>query len=524
LETAGRSVKTVSVSDGLSASAVSGLLEILPPTETDEPGQFASDLLYRLAELTEAEAGLIEVDRGDGRGLQPLAGFGAVEKLEDAGMRYPLPVCRPWAGELALLAEDRLGIRALTQLTAERFGLHLENERLRETDLRRQTWLNFLAEISELLAQSLDIKLTMALIPRLVIPRLGQWCALYLTGTGDDLTPAAAAHSDEAELASLLAQLAAGGARWRETVRSTGAVAVTHPFEAYVIPLVARGQRLGTLAIGRYPGNLRDPDEMAIADDLARRAALALDNSRAHEERRRVAQALQQALLPPTLPEIPALGLGAEYVPAADGVDVGGDFYDVVSHADGTSLLVVGDVSGKGAQAATVTGLIRDVIRVLAREGRPPAAILSTLNDTLFERHERHCTLALAVVSPVSDTAVPVTVYLAGHDHPLLVSSTGRVHPAGVWGTALGLLPKVNLPEARITLNRGDAMVFVTDGVTDRRRGNDFFGLERLMDAARQLAGHPAEVMAARLRAATIDFSPDPPRDDIAILVLRNES
>jgi serine phosphatase RsbU (regulator of sigma subunit) len=81
----------------------------------------------------------------------------------------------------------------------------------------------------------------------------------------------------------------------------------------------------------------------------------------------------------------------------------------------------------------------------------------------------------------------------------------------------------VTVPEVRVTLHPGDAMVFVTDGVTDRRRGNDFFGLERLKDAALQLAGHPAEVMAARLRAAAIDFSPEPPRDDIAILVLRNE-
>jgi serine phosphatase RsbU (regulator of sigma subunit) len=512
------------VKEWLSAASVRGLLDVAAPAEPDDSGQFATDLLYRLAEVTNAEAGLIELDRADGRGPAPLAGFGAIEKLEESGLRFALPVLRPWSGELSLLADDDTDTHILGTLAAERLGLTLEIERLRETDLRRQTWLSYLAEISELLSQSLDVKLTTALIPHLVIPRLGEWCALFLTDADDELAAASAAHVDEAELPKVLERLAVGEQRWREALRSNTAVALTHPVDLYAVPLVARGQRLGTLAIGRHQAHQRDPDEMAIADDLARRAAMALDNSRAHAERRRVAQALQKALLPPTLPDIPELDLGAEYVPAADGVDVGGDFYDVVAHADGSSLLVVGDVSGKGAQAATVTGMIRDVIRVLAREGRPPAAILSTLNDTLFERHERHCTLALAVISARDGRAVPVTVYLAGHDHPLLVRADGTTFPAGTWGTALGLLPRVTVPQHTLMLQPGDAMVFVTDGVTDRRRGNDFFGLERLMDVARQLAGHPAEVMAARLRAATLDFSTDPPRDDIAILVLRNEA
>ncbi len=508
----------------VSAASVRGLLDVTAAAEPDDPAQFATDLLYRLAEVTDAEAGLIEVDRADGRGPVPLAGFGAVEKLAEIGQRYPLTVCRPWSGELALLAEDETDNQLLARLAAERLGLILENERLRETDLRRQTWLSFLAEISELLSQSLDLKLTTALIPRLAVPRLGEWCTLYLADSGDDMRPAAAAHVDETRLPELLDALAEGGERWRETIRGTTKAAVTHPVESYVVPLVARGQRLGTVAIGRYPAHLRDPDEMAIADDLARRAAMALDNSRAHEERQRIAQTLQQALLPPALPQIPGLGLGAEYVPAAEGVDVGGDFYDIVSHADGSSLLLVGDVSGKGVQAATVTGMIRDVIRVLAREGRPPAAILSTLNDTLYERHERHCTLALAVVAPPADSTLPVTIYLAGHDHPVVVRADGTATPSGIWGTALGLLPQVSLPGADVRLGPGDAIVIVTDGVTDRRRGNDFFGLDRLAEAAGRLAGYPAEVMAARLRAATLEFSPESPRDDIAILVVRNDS
>ncbi len=515
--------------DPAGALAVRALLGVEANADAESLRGFAQELLVCLAESSGASAGRVEVDRVDGKGSVPLASLGNQVELASEPLSFPLPVCRPWTGKIQLAALGTLWSRVLGELAAERLGLALENERLREADLRRQTWLTFLAEASELLAQSLDIKLTMALIPRLVVPRLGEWCAVYLTEGPEDLNLTAAAHMDEAMLPELLSLLEdvysdALSDRWQDVLRGSSLTTMAAPIDGFLIPLIARGQRLGTLAIGRHPGDLRDPDEIAIAEDVARRAALALDNARTHDERRKVAQTLQQALLPPTLPRIPEMGLGAEYVPATDGVDVGGDFYDVTQFPDGRYLLLIGDVSGKGVHAATVTGLVRDVIRVLVRDGKELPSVLATLNDTLFERRERHCTIALAVLEPADDAGrVVVTTYLAGHDHPVLVQADGMVSTEGAWGTALGLLPEVTCPESTVTLEPGDALIFFTDGVTDRRRGEDFFGLERLKITAGKLADLPAEAMAFRVKAAALEFSNEPQRDDMAIMVLRND-
>lgn len=116
-----------------------------------------------------------------------------------------------------------------------------------------------------------------------------------------------------------------------------------------------------------------------------------------------------------------------------------------------------------------------------------------------------------------------MTLYLAGHDQPVLVHADGRTSLVGRCGTALGLLDTLSSPRARIPLGPGDTLIFYTDGVTERRRGVELFGVDRLRREAAALAGFPAEVVAARLRAATLNFSTDPPRDDIAIFALRND-
>jgi sigma-B regulation protein RsbU (phosphoserine phosphatase) len=410
---------------------------------------------------------------------------------------------------------------------AERFSLHLENDRLRRTDLRRQTWLTFLAEASELLAQSLDVNLTMALIPQLVVPRLGQWCAVHTTDAWGRLQLAAATHADEAALATLHGTLGETGpesilARLEEASRLGTQVMFGAP-EGFAVPLVARGQRLGTLAVGRHVTHRHDADEVAVLEDVARRAALAIDNARIHDERRKVARTLQASLLPPVLPDVPGVGFAAEYVPT--GSEVGGDFYDVVPSGENTWVVVVGDVSGKGVQAATVTGLVRDVIRILVDDGKPMTEILCRVNRTLVQRGGgRYCTLAMASVARELDGTLSVCLHLAGHDRAVLVRADGKTSFVGEGGTALGLLETISSPDVAVALQPGDSLIFYTDGVTERRRGRELFGTGRLRDAAAPLAGYPADVMAALLRSTTINFSVEEPRDDIAILVLRNDA
>jgi len=521
--------------DSFGAETITALLEIEPdPLADDAITHFTGELMWCLADRLHATAAAVRLDRGDGAGMRTIAAFGSDVGTPFANrpttVRIPLPVDRPWSGELEITAPPNPLTRPLAALVAERVGLAVERERLRQADLHRQTWLAFLAEASDLLAQSLDVDLTLALIPRLVVPRLGQWCAVYVTGETGDLSLAAATHADEAALPALVELLDPDGpaellGRLGEAVQGLGATPLGPPVEGFAVPLLARGQRLGTLAVGRHPEYRQDPDEIAVLEDLARRAALALDNARIHSDRRRIAHTLQQSLLPPALPVIDGVGLGAEYVPTGNETEVGGDFYDVVAMPDGRWLVVIGDVSGKGVQAASVTGHVRDVIRVLVADGRTLPSVLTTLNATLAERGAgRYCTLALAAVRRLPGGSLDVSLHLAGHDPPVLLPVDGRASFVGVNGTALGLLETVATPVSSLTLGPGDTLVFYTDGVTERRRRGEFFGFDRLLAAAAPLVGYPAGVVAAQLRSAALGFSAEPPRDDIAILVLRNDA
>jgi phosphoserine phosphatase RsbU/P len=510
--------------------AMAELLQVdLDPHADDAVGDFSVELLSRLADLIGASGGVVRFDWGDGAGPRVIARHGRPPRPGTDTVRVPLTVGRPCSGELELDAPPSAYARPLTTVVAERLALTLENDRLRRADLRRQTWLTFLAEASELLAHSLDVELTLALIPQLVVPRLGQWCAVHTANEWGQPRLAAATHADEEELPKLRALLDVDGPEavldaLREALRTGSHTPLGPPAEGFAVPLVARGQRLGTLAVGRHTGHRHDPDEIAVLEDVARRSALAVDNARIHAERRRVAHTLQQSLLPPVLPVVSGIGFAAEYVPTGDDAEVGGDFYDVVPLPDDRWLVVVGDVSGKGVQAATITGLVRDVIRVLVSDGRPLDEALVRLNDTLVERGGgRYCTLALAAVARNGGDRLEVSLHLAGHDQPVLVRGDGRATFVGSGGTALGLLQTITSPVTKVPLAPGDALVFYTDGVTERRRGRELFGSTRLRDAAAPLAGYSADVVAARLRTTTLGFSAEAPRDDIAILVLRND-
>ncbi|MGC9666882.1 SpoIIE family protein phosphatase [Planosporangium sp. 12N6] len=506
------SVETIEALISGSRSAAGGTLR-------DLGDQFLSQLCAAIG----AEGAAVLVDRGDGRGTLPIAGYGAPVPAV-GGVRVPLRLPRPWQGELVVTEPGGGYVAALVDLCADRISLALENERLHRTDAERRTWLTYLAEVSELLAQSLDAELTLALIPRLVVPRLGRWCAVHVSDGPDRLRLAAVTHVDETATAELHERLAEAQPLLQEAQQVGVAVPLPAPIDGYAVSMSARGQQLGVLSIGHSAEHRMGAEELAVVEDVTRRAALALDNARIHAERRRIAEGLQRSLLPPTLPRVAGIEFGAEYVPTGEGIDVGGDFYDVVGLDDGRWLVVVGDVSGKGVHAATVTGLVREVTRTLVRDGRPLPEALGRLNEILCERgNGRFCTLVLAAVAPGADDQLDVSLYLAGHDRPVLLRADGRTELVGECGTALGLLDKVSSPQATLSLGPGETLVFYTDGVTERRRGAELYGVERLRVEAANLAGFPADAVAARLRAATLSFSHELPRDDIAIFALRND-
>ncbi|HEY3505135.1 MAG TPA: SpoIIE family protein phosphatase [Actinocatenispora sp.] len=521
--------------------------------------QLLSELLLRLCEVIGAAGGAVYLDSADGRGercvaRQGTAGLPIAEAPDgiapppdspgetDApppSETVPLPLPRPLSGRIELhTAADAPLLDtwpSLAQLSAERMAIAVENDRLRDADRLRRSWLTYLAEASELLAQSLDVQLTLALVPQLVVPRLGEWCALHMLDEYGDLRLVACTHADEGAL-PLLRRLLSGHDdeettdRLVEAARGDGVVALSRPVEGVAVPLIARGGVLGTLSVGRPPGRLHAPDDVAVISDIARRAALAIENARIHAERAEVSQAFQRALLPSALPTPAGLQFAAEYEPASTGTDVGGDFYDVVDLGGDQWLMCIGDVCGKGAQAAALTGLVRDVVRVLTRDGRPLDRVVELLNQTLLDQHkgDRYCTLAMAVVTRDADGALDVELCLSGHDRPVLVPRAGAgasgPESVGECGTAVGLLEDVVVTPVKIRLAPGDALVFYTDGVTERRRDSVLFGHHRLLRELGRLAGQSAASIAARLTSTVLSFSPDPPRDDIAILVLRNDS
>ena len=430
----------------------------------------------------------------------------------------------------------------LAELVAHRVGMAVEAAWLRKVDQRRRTWLAYLADTSELLGQSLDVELTVAVVPQVVVPRLGAWCAVHLVDDAGRLQLAALTHADENHLPELRAALSPGAGLDHSPELRTGLhdllagaegpVRFAVPTDGIVVPMTAHGTTLGTLAVGRPSDRSHGPEDVTLIADVARRAALAVHNAQVTAAHVRVSQALQRALLPRALPVVPGLDLAAQYLPASTGSDVGGDFYDVYAVGDAggnaTSWLVaIGDVCGTGAAAAARTGLLRDVLRVLVREGRPLTRAVELLNDVMLESGGplQFATLAAALVTmrdgATAGPVLDVQLVLAGHLQPVLVHPDGRAEQVGQHGTAVGLVPRLDLRCTTHTLTAGDALLLYTDGVTERRRGDEQFGAERLLRAAGAAAGRPAARLITAVRAAVDRFTADPRDDDIALLALR---
>lgn len=245
----------------------------------------------------------------------------------------------------------------------------------------------------------------------------------------------------------------------------------------------------------------------------------------AEERHRHVSQTLQSSLLTRGLPQLPWLEAGARFLPAAvQGLEVGGDFYDLVPRDDGGAVAVVGDVCGKGAAAAAVTGLARHTLRALAGRLDDPAELLGVLDDTLRGEYgdgHLYLTAACAVLRPDGD-GVEAALALGGHPAAMVLRAGGAVEMAGRHGRLLGWSADIRLTTTGVRLAPGDGLVLYTDGVSEARRGGgDVFGDARLRAVGEQVAGaHPDDVAEA-LRRAGLAYSGGRTKDDIAVLALR---
>lgn len=241
-----------------------------------------------------------------------------------------------------------------------------------------------------------------------------------------------------------------------------------------------------------------------------------------------LARTLQQSLLPPDLPEVPGVQLAARYHPAGTGLEVGGDFYDVFRIGRGSWGVVMGDVCGKGAGAASLTALARYTLRAGAMQTNDPARVLATLNQAMFRQgsvadelaSERFATVVYVALRRTRQQ-VRVTIACGGHAPPLLVRRDGSVMPVGRPGTLLGLFRTVELENVEIELRDGDALVLFTDGVTEAPGRGGQLGEERLVEVLRGCAGRSASEMAAAVENAAIAHQGGVSRDDMAVLVIR---
>ncbi|MGZ4268373.1 MAG: SpoIIE family protein phosphatase [Solirubrobacteraceae bacterium] len=289
-----------------------------------------------------------------------------------------------------------------------------------------------------------------------------------------------------------------------------------------LVPLLARGRVAGLLSLAwtdraHRPGR----EEWTLIKAVSQRIALAIDSADEHHARAEIARTLQASLLADDLPHIEGAELAAEFVPAGRGADVGGDFYDAFPVGDGAWAFVIGDVCGKGPEAAAMTALARYTLRALAPRVRSPAEALGLLNAELLRRRgdDRFITAALVRIEPrPGGSGTRLVGATGGHPAPLLLRGDGTAEPLACRGMLLGVEPDARSTDHEVLLGAGDAVVLYTDGVTEAARDRP---LTPAM-LATALVGHAArgpravarEVVRLAERAAA-----GAPRDDLAVLV-----
>jgi serine phosphatase RsbU (regulator of sigma subunit) len=298
------------------------------------------------------------------------------------------------------------------------------------------------------------------------------------------------------------------------------------PRSLMCVPLLARGRTIGAVTlVSSRPDRRFGGEDLALAEDLAYRCALAADNSRLYRDRSEIASVLQRSLLPPHLPEIPGVEVGAEYLPVGEANDVGGDFYDVINTVEDGWVCSIGDVRGKGVEAASVTALARYTIRAVTLKDDRPSEVLAALNEAMLRQlpEDRFCSVACIRLEPEDGLAgVGIDVSRAGHPAPMVLRRDGPVEEIGCSGRVLGVFDDAELGNTSLRLMPGEALVLYTDGVTEARSPDgDFFGEERLRRLLRSCSGLDGATIAARIKNVVLDFQEGYPRDDLAVLVLR---
>ncbi len=472
-----------------------------------------------------------------------------------------------WVNLTVSLVRDALGepayfiavvedISARKQTEEERDLLLVKEQLARAEAVEARRRLALLAAAGPALSASLDYAETLEKITNLLVPELADWCLLDVVEDDGRIRQLAATHADpeKEDLLSRLREHRRFGegdpGSTSEVLRTGRSVLIPdlpdasfyeqalgsgehldvllrlEPRSLMCAPLLARGRTIGAITlVSSKPDRPYTEEDLALAEDLAYRCALAADNARLYRDRSEIARVLQKSLLPPHLPEIPGVEVGAEYLPVGEANVVGGDFYDVINTVEDGWICAIGDVRGKGVEAASVTALARYTIRAVTLQDDRPSEILAALNEAMLRQlpEDRFCTAACIRLEPEDGLAgVGLDVSRAGHPAPLLVRPDGPVEEVGCSGKVLGVFDDAELGDSSLRLMPGEALVLYTDGVTEARSPDgDFFGEERLRRLLGSCSGLDAANIAARIKTVVLDFQEGYPRDDLAVLVLR---
>jgi serine phosphatase RsbU (regulator of sigma subunit) len=412
---------------------------------------------------------------------------------------------------------------------------------------RQSAKLAFLAEAATELASSLDYQVTLARVAQLAVPTFADWCAIDIVDDGR-LRRLAVAHVDPAkvQLAHDLAERypadpdAPRGA-WQvlrtgrseliaeitDEMLTAGAIDEEHAAiaralhlrSAVTVPLVARNRVLGVLTwVSAESERHYTADDLALAEELAQRAAVSLDNSELHSQTLAAAVQLQRAVLPDALPSSPRWELGHHYSPAGR-TEVGGDFYDAVELVDGRLVMFIGDVMGRGVGAAAAMAQVRAAVRAYAAVDPSPRQVLQKL-DRMFDLYgsEQLVTLLYLLADPATDE---LTVGNAGHPPLVLMRSDGTTaHLPSADGPPLGVGSAARA-EHVVRLEAGDTVVAFTDGLIERRGEDITDGQDRVTAAVKDLVGRPLSELVPVLVERVGDPSRD---DDLAVLAARRLS
>jgi serine phosphatase RsbU (regulator of sigma subunit)/PAS domain-containing protein len=408
----------------------------------------------------------------------------------------------------------------------------------------------FLAEASKLVSSSLEVDATLERAAWALVPEVADWCCVDVPEErrGVARRALAAEPGRHARLDALrdavdledpdadgpAAVLRDGRPRLYATVDDADLAAWARdgdalrtlrelrPRSVLSVPLMAGAHVLGVMTLGTdESARVLGEAELELAREIGVRAGIAVANARLHAARTHIATTLQRSLLPPRLPVVPGLTLAARFRAAGDASEVGGDFYDVFE-VDGGWMVVIGDVTGKGPEAASITSLARYTMRTAAVYEASPSGVLERLNAALVVDPDRRqlCTVVCARIVTEPDGSATVTMASAGHPAPFRLRD-GRAEPAEAGGPLLGAFEAGRWPETTVRLAPGESLVLYTDGVTDTRSGDARFGADRLAAVLAKATGAEPDEVASRVDDALLDFEEGPQRDDIALLVLR---